>query len=205
MQRRAGAGTEAHDIPAAPPPVDSLDDAQRERRDRIVQAAVALMLTTEYERIQMKDITARAGVALGTTYRYFTSKDHLMGEALLAWSERFPTEPPSWKGRSVDQLKLAFWLAVRAFEPHPTVYGALLRLQAATDPFAVAAWERFAERQLSAFEGFLPRISPERRSRIVLVMSAVLDVQLRNWVLGRTDIASVYRSLDESADLILGD
>jgi len=205
MQRRDAAGAHGGEVPAAPPAVESLDEAQRERRARIVQAAVGMMLTTEYDRIQMKDVTAAAGVALGTTYRYFTSKDHLMGEALLAWSERFPTEPPSWKGRSVDQLKLAFWLAVRAFEPHPTVYGALVRLQAATDPPAVAAWQRFSERQLGAFEGFLPRIAPERRSQIVLVMSAVLDVELRNWVVGRVPIAHVYRTLDMTAELILGD
>ena len=80
----------AHKQP--PPPVESLDLRQRERRDRIVQATVQLMGDHDYESLQMKDITAAAGVALGTTYRYFSSKDHLVAEALLAWSEQFKRE-----------------------------------------------------------------------------------------------------------------
>ena len=47
------------------------------------------MSVKDYDSLQMKDITAAAGVALGTTYRYFNSKDHLVAEALLAWSEQF--------------------------------------------------------------------------------------------------------------------
>ena len=72
-----------------PPRVESLDVRQRARRDRIVQATVQLMSVKDYDSLQMKDITAAAGVALGTTYRYFSSKDHLVAEALLAWSEQF--------------------------------------------------------------------------------------------------------------------
>jgi AcrR family transcriptional regulator len=190
---------------AGPPDVASLDQAQQQRRSRIVDAAMLMMMRTDYDRIQMKDVTAAAGVALGTTYRYFASKDHLMGEALVRWSEGFPTDPPVSSGRSVEQLKLAFRLAVRAFEPHPTVYGALVVLQASTDPNAVAAFDRFAVRQTQAFERFLPRIAPQRRAQIVMVMSAVLDVQLRSWTVGRLTIVEVYRNLDAAADLLLRD
>ena len=170
-----------------------------------MDAAMLMMMRTDYDRIQMKDVTATAGVALGTTYRYFTSKDHLMAEALLRWSEGFPPDPPVSAGRSVDQLKLAFRLAVRAFEPHPTVYGALVLLQAATDPYAVASFDRFALGQTEAFGRFLPRIAPKRRAQIVMVMSAVLDVQLRNWTVGRLSIGDVYRNLDAAAELVLRD
>lgn len=196
---------DAAPAPAGPPAVESLDERQLQRRARIVEAAMSMMSTTDYDRIQMKHVTAAAGVALGTTYRYFASKDHLMSEALLRWSEGFPTEPPASGGRSVDQLKLAYRLAARAFEPHPTVYGALAVLQASTDPYAAPAFERFAARQTAAFQRFLPRVAPERRSQVVMVMSAVLDVQLRNWHRGRVPITRVYEALDAAADLLLGD
>jgi TetR/AcrR family transcriptional regulator, cholesterol catabolism regulator len=178
---------------------------QRQRRDRIVEAAISMMMTTEYDRIQMKDVTAAAGVALGTTYRYFASKEHLMSEALLRWSEGFPSEVPAAAGRSVERLKIAFHLAVRAFEPHPTVYGAMVVLQASTDPYAAATFQQFAARQTAAFERFLPRLAPERRAAVVMVMSAVLDTQLRNWAVGRVPIEHVYRALDTAAELVLDD
>ena len=49
-----------------PPATADLRAGQRARRDRIVQAAVAMMAETEYERIQVKDVAEAADVALGT-------------------------------------------------------------------------------------------------------------------------------------------
>lgn len=199
-------GTVDVDATSGPPDVSSLSDAQRARRARIVDAAIAAMLTTEYGRIQMKDVTAAAGVALGTTYRYFASKDHLLAEALLTWSGRFPAvEPSASTGRSVDHLKKAYRLAVRAFEPHPTAYGTLVVLQASSDPQVASMFERFARRQTAAFAEFIPRIASPRREGVLMVMSAVLDNQLRQWSLGRLPIEDVYTSIDVAADLLLGD
>ena len=99
--------------------VESLDVRQRARRDRIVQATVQLMRDHDYDSLQMKDITAAAGVALGTTYRYFNSKDHLVAEALLAWSSSSSARVDCPTGRSVDRVKIAFRRAARAFELLP--------------------------------------------------------------------------------------
>jgi AcrR family transcriptional regulator len=190
---------------SAPPRVDDLDDAQRARRDRIVDAAVELMLQHPYEDVQMKDVTAAAGVALGTTYRYFSSKEHLVAEALLAWARRYRSAGPlEQRGRSVDQLKAAYRRAARAFERHPNVYGHLRAVQATSDPAAVETFERFARVQNEAFASFLPRIPSPRREQILSVMGAVLDANLRDWTLGRHPIARVYRQLDVAADLLLG-
>jgi AcrR family transcriptional regulator len=189
-----------------PPAVEDLTATQRDRRARIVEAAIGLILTVDHSRIQMKDVTAAAGVALGTTYRYFASKDHLLAEALLAWSERFPViGPAAAPRRSVDQLKAAYRYAVRAFEPHPTAYDTMLALQRSSDPLAVAAYEEFAQRRTTAFATFIPGIPSPRREDIVMVMSAVLDNQLRGWAMGRLPIADVYRALEVTADLLLGD
>lgn len=187
-----------------PPSVDSLDDAQRARRGRIVATALEMMLEMDYERIQMKDISAAAGVALGTTYRYFVSKDHLLSEALLKWSERFPLASPTPTGRSVDQLKQGYRRAVRAFEPHPTVYGTMVVLEGSSDPYAVPLFQEFARRNIEAFEHHLPRIAAERRMKIINVMSAVLNQHLRAWVLGRGTIDDVYTSIDDAAELLVG-
>src|SRR5207248_3084929 len=124
----------------------------------------------------MKDVTAAAGVALGTTYRYFSSKEHLFAEALVTWSKRFPEiGGPLSTGRAVDQLRTAYRLAVRAFEPNPEVYRAILALQTASDPRAAALYEQFATGQADAFGKYLPGVESPRREHIVMVMSAVLD------------------------------
>lgn len=52
------------------------------RRERILTVALELASRGGYEEVQMRDVAERAGVALGTLYRYFPSKVHLLAAAL---------------------------------------------------------------------------------------------------------------------------
>jgi AcrR family transcriptional regulator len=186
-----------------PPRPESLDVRQRARRDRIVGATVRLMARTDYESLQMKDITVEAGVALGTTYRYFNSKEHLVSEALLEWAGQFGREVAAPEGRSVDRVKVAYRRAARAFELNPRVYGHMLAVQGSRDPRAVEIFALFASGQLDTFATNLSRVPSARRERIIAVMSAVLGENLRSWSLGRQPIEGVYASLDSAAELLL--
>ena len=63
-----------------------LTHAQQARRDRIVDAGLALLAERDYDRIQVKDVAEAANVALGTLYHYFSSKEHLFAEVLVRWA-----------------------------------------------------------------------------------------------------------------------
>jgi AcrR family transcriptional regulator len=56
--------------------------AQRERRKRILEATLQLASKGGYDAVQMRTVAERAEVALGTLYRYFPSKIHLLVSAL---------------------------------------------------------------------------------------------------------------------------
>ena len=62
--------------------------AQRERRKRILDATLALASKGGYDAVQMRTVAERADVALGTLYRYFPSKIHLLVAALAQELER---------------------------------------------------------------------------------------------------------------------
>src|SRR5919112_4115789 len=62
--------------------------AQRERRKRILDATVALASQGGFDAVQMRAVAERADVALGTLYRYFPSKIHLLVSALQREFER---------------------------------------------------------------------------------------------------------------------
>src|SRR3954469_16432421 len=107
---------------AVPLDPDSLPRGQQERRERIVRAAITLLEQGEYDAIQMRDVAREAGVALGTVYRYFTSKEHLYAAALLEWADNFPAREQSQRagGRSDEaELRALMRRAVRAFERYP--------------------------------------------------------------------------------------
>jgi TetR/AcrR family transcriptional regulator, cholesterol catabolism regulator len=56
--------------------------SQWARRERILDAAVALAAEGGYDAVQMREVAERADVALGTLYRYFPSKVHLLVSAM---------------------------------------------------------------------------------------------------------------------------
>src|SRR3954449_13030762 len=56
--------------------------AQVARRERILDAAVELASEGGWDAVQMREVADRADVALGTLYRYFPSKVHLLVSAL---------------------------------------------------------------------------------------------------------------------------
>src|SRR3954462_15631238 len=84
------------------------------RKERLIAAAVALAAEGGYDAVQMRDVAARAEVALGTLYRHFPSKDHLLLATLTeqaeALRERIAQRPPDGGDaatRSVDVLRRA--------------------------------------------------------------------------------------------------
>ncbi|WP_271221466.1 TetR family transcriptional regulator [Streptosporangium carneum] len=104
--------------------------SQHQRRKRIVQAAAALASRGGVEAMQMRTVAERAGVALGTLYRYFPSKMDLVvavvGEEidLLEGSiERRPPTATTPSGRAVDVLMRA----TRGLMREPELADALIR------------------------------------------------------------------------------
>lgn len=75
------------DSPA--PSTDELgSSAQRDRRKRILDATLALASKGGYDAVQMRAVADRADVALGTLYRYFPSKIHLLVSAMARELEK---------------------------------------------------------------------------------------------------------------------
>lgn len=60
------------------------DKSKRRYREAILEAAVDVFAEKGYEAAQMGEIALRAGVAVGTLYNFFTSKENLYREMLMA-------------------------------------------------------------------------------------------------------------------------
>lgn len=171
-----------------------------------MRATVDLMQTQSYDAVQMRDVVKAAEVAIATVYRYFKSKDHLLAAALLDWAERFPEDvrrSSSATATSVDEVKASYGRAVRSFERYPSMYSHLDALRATDDADARALYQRFTDRQEAAFGVSLRRLRPDRRGRIVAVMDAVLDTNLREWSQGNKPITEVLAAVDSAAELLL--
>jgi AcrR family transcriptional regulator len=187
---------------AAPP---ARTPSQQARRARIIVAATELLDEREYERIQIREVAARAGVALATLYRYFPSKELLYAHVLQTWSESFDrdlrtrrVEPPTDRAR----LRAALRRVVRAYERHPNFYRLVTVLDVRADPAVGEVYATFASRFGDALRDALEDTADDDAEAIALMTSALLGALLGAWSLGRTAITRVYEQLDRAVDLV---
>src|SRR5438105_2909593 len=69
--------------------VENMTSRQLVRRAKLIEAVTELVEEVGSQAVQMQDVARRSGVALGTAYRYFRSKDHLLAAAMAEWQQRF--------------------------------------------------------------------------------------------------------------------
>ncbi|MGH9050199.1 MAG: helix-turn-helix domain-containing protein, partial [Acidimicrobiia bacterium] len=83
--------------------VRPLSATQAATRHKLIDAAIALAADGGYEAVGMRQVAARAGVSAPTAYQYFSSKDHLLVDALVELvaetTDAVAARPPS-RGRS---------------------------------------------------------------------------------------------------------
>jgi len=182
--------------------ISSLTDAQRARRDRIVDAGLALLHERDYEHIQVKDVAVRANVALGTLYRYFSSKEHLFAEVLVVWAGTLRTNisrHPVKASTDAERLTEVLRRSVRAFQRQPSLARLIATLETTSDPFATEILDRLGQTTNHVYLDAIHDLDRDAAQRVVRVVDAVLASSLRSWVAQRVPIARVY---DDCADAI---
>ncbi len=63
----------------------------KERRKEIVSAAQELFLEKEYEKTTLQDVMAKVGIAKGTVYHYFNSKEELLESVVAKMVDEYVT------------------------------------------------------------------------------------------------------------------
>ncbi len=122
------------------------DPALEERARRIVETSIELAERGGFEAVRLRDVAAHAGVALGTLYRRFRSKEDLLVAALeletRALAQRIRQRPP--KGADPSERVVGFFeIATRGMLRRPNLSRAMLRATAAGEPVLAQKVEVF--------------------------------------------------------------
>jgi len=189
-----------------PPSVTSLTEKQSARRERVIAAAFALAEEGGYEAVQMRDVAARADVALGTVYRYFSSKDQLLAAAWTHWRsqlERRLHGQPLQGDTRADRVLDFLMRATRPLERRPRLAEALLKsftsphTQAAGHQREVASW--MTRIVLDALDGLPDADQQDIREVLGHVWYSVLLA----WVNERIDAERMHALLETSCRLLV--
>ena len=181
--------------------------AQRDRHRRILDATLALASRGGYEAVQMRTVAERADVALGTLYRYFPSKIHLLVSALARELERYeerlerrpiPGETP------YDRVMYVLGRTTRSMQREPMLTEAMTRAFMFADPSAANEVNTVARLMERMFTKAMHEGEPSADDMaIARVIGDVWLSSLIAWVTRRASADDVSNHLELAARLLL--
>jgi len=191
-----------------------------ERARRIMETAVELAEDGGFEAVRLRDVADRAGVALGTLYRRFHSKEDLLAAALERDSEelerRILARPP--RGETAAERVTGFFAAgTRGLCRRPNLTRAFLRAMTSGDPAIAGRVSRFHDRMTGLItlairgdeqpEGTTGLTEPpsERESTIALLLEHIWFSCLVAWASGLHSQAGIIEQMHDASIMLVGD
>ncbi|MFD0530787.1 TetR family transcriptional regulator [Kitasatospora arboriphila] len=181
-------------VDLSPRPVEAMSPRQLERRGNLIAAALALVTEIGVERLQMRQVSERSGVALGTTYRYFSSKDHLLAAAIAEWHHSLLTDlVGEARGRRAgltasDRMVRFVRHGMRAYQRQPELARLRVSVAASTDPFASEALQAMAKADGAALRAVMSEVPPSTGDVVRHIVGHAWQGELTAWVTGRTTL-----------------
>lgn len=190
--------------------IDSdLTTSQRERRKRIIDAAITLAVKGGYDGVQMRDVADKAEVALGTLYRYFPSKVHLLVSVLrdltadmVSRLDRAPAEGDVSSERVLDVLNRS----MRVLQREPQLADAMMRALMFADASAAADVDGVSAVMTGAITQAMH--GPDRDptaddDAIARVIENVWWAYILSWLSGRASARQVTDELEVAVRLLV--
>ncbi|MEV6609465.1 cholesterol catabolism transcriptional regulator KstR [Kutzneria sp. NPDC051319] len=183
--------------------------AQRDRRRRIIDATIALASKGGFEAVQMRAVAERADVALGTLYRYFPSKIHLLvsglGAQLDRALDRMQRAPIPGETRG-ERMLYVLSRITRNMQRDPHLAEAMTRAFMFADTSAAAEVDLVARQIEELFTLALGKEEPSEEDKAIA--RVIGDVWLSNlvaWVTRRASATDVTNRLELTVRLLMKD
>jgi AcrR family transcriptional regulator len=191
------------------------DPILEERARRIVETSIELAERGGFEAVRLRDVAAHAGVAMGTLYRRFRSKEDLLVAALeqetRSLAQRVRQRPP--KGAEASERVVGFFaIATRGMVRRPNLSRAMLRATAAGEPVLAQKVEVFHDLMRQMIVGALrgkpvddgeSAISEDER-RIGDLLGRVWFALMMSWAGGVQSPGGIGEEMRTSVELVLG-
>lgn len=195
---------------AAAPPRSLADEgtaAQRARRKRILDATMALATKGGYDAVQIRDVAERADVALGTLYRYFPSKVHLIVSAMVMEFEQQRERIDKVTipgGTPYERVIFVLTQLTRKMQREPQLTEAMTRAVMFADASVAHEVEVVGKLLTEMITHAVHEGSPtEEDEAIAKVIGNVWLAALVAWVTGRASASDVVKDVEQAARLVL--
>jgi AcrR family transcriptional regulator len=189
----------------------------RDRTDKILDVAIELAEKGGFENVRQRDVAAAAGVALGTLYKRFRSKEDILCAALDREAEeleRRMEKNPVKGDEPVERVMNLFLLMTRGLCRKPNYARAVIRAMASGVPEiagkVAAYYGRISGLEIAAMRGVGrlsfsdARTSPPtaEESRLALFMQQLWFANLVGWSAGLFGQNEITDHLREAAEIL---
>jgi AcrR family transcriptional regulator len=190
----------------------------KDRKDRILDVAVGLAAAGGFENVRQRDVADQAGIALGTLYKSFTSKEHILSAALAREADelerKLRSRPPAGDTPQA-RLEGLFKIVTRAMCHKPKYARAVLRATASGQPDVAAHVTAYQGRMNSIIISVMsgetrgdesrdePRELSEHDAFIATLLQQIWFASLVGWSAGIFSQSDVTTHMNRAIEMIL--
>jgi TetR/AcrR family transcriptional regulator, cholesterol catabolism regulator len=186
--------------------VRPLSATQAATRRRLLEAARELAREGGYDVVGMRQVAERAGLSGPTAYQYFSSKDHLLVDAMVervGHTTEAVTTRPSRDRDPVARAIATLRRVMRRVEEEPNLYIAMTRAYISGVPEVRHAREAMETTMRQWIDAALGTTEFEHRADVVAILEAVLFAGMVGLVTGSRQPADVTADLERAARTLL--
>jgi TetR/AcrR family transcriptional regulator, cholesterol catabolism regulator len=202
------AGASASAFGPEPVPAGSqLTQRQQARRRRILHAGTELAVRGGFDAVQMREVAEQSNVALGTLYRYFPSKIHLlvatMQDQLEQIREALAKRPPVAQ-TPAERVTETLMRAFRAMQREPNLADAMVRALTFADRSVSAEVDTVSRLTTAIVLDAMRPDGPPTAGQLsaVRVIEHTWHSALVTWLSGRASITQVRGDIETACRLI---
>lgn len=194
---------------------DDMTASQLERRKALTDTVIEMLADMSPDKVQMREVSERSGVALGTVYRYFPAKQQLMAASIVAWNDiladRLAREHASGRARYgghdsvLDRVLDLYRRQMQAFHRRPHFARLEVDMQTSDDPYVRDTMDERAAANRSVIFGLMDGVPAELARLASLSIGSVMLNSLILWTTGRIGYPEALRNVEEICRLVLRD
>ncbi|MGV9889550.1 TetR family transcriptional regulator [Streptomyces sp. NPDC003395] len=192
--------------PTTRPATSPLTERQEERRRRILRASTQLAGRGGFDAVQMREVAEASQVALGTLYRYFPSKIHLlvaiMQDQLEHMHGTLRKRPPAGAS-AAERVAETLMRAFRGLQREPLLADAMVRALTFADRSVSPEVDQVSRQTTAIILDAMGLQDPgPAQLSAVRVIEHTWHSALITWLSGRASIAQVKVDIETVCRLI---
>lgn len=187
----------------------SMTESQQARQERMINVASSLAQSGGYDAVQMRTVANEADVALGTLYRYFPSKEHLLVSAMLKQTSELSSvlvNSPAKGDSAADRVIALLAVSNAALKRQQNFTVAVVRSLASGDDSVAPVVREVRELMSGMILSAIGSKEPSEREELVSqILQELWLSALVAWISGVEPFASVDTKLGNAARLLLSE